>query len=619
VVHQVGVGVLGPVFRGYDPEQDRAVAIKAFPLDVTPERARELAADLERLQALGFDHPAVIAPLAAGAEGATAYLVQEYFVAESADVALKQYGPAPVPDATRLVGQLAGALDAAAEVGVHHGALHPRDILVAPHEVRLTGLGVSEALERVGVRVPVRRPYSAPERASGGPASAAADLFSLACVAFELVTGRRPAQSGDVVTADTSTIQAADAVALGEVFARALSPRAEDRYPSALAFAAALKHALTGEPLAAGAESGRARPRRAARSAPRAASAAPPAALPADLLLAEPLRSEPQYDVSDALLRQEAQSAAAAPEPLSDLPSSPAPGSTPLPAFLESYALADTEPAPLRPAAADSAPPATAPSRDAATEETVVQADIETVRQVPDREPVAEPLPLAADVREEKPVRASVPAPPPAQPVSAPRRGLVPLVAMLAAGIALGIPLGYLMAPSGQTAPPAATAPLPAPPAAAPPAAAPPPVPAAPAPATANAAPAPVPATPAPTPSAPPPATRTDTATPAPAARKPADVQAPAARKPPPPRPKTTAAFVGSLSVVSRPAGATVTLDGRIVGVTPLTLPEVAAGSHAVRLDLAGYLMWSASTQVVAGEQKKVNASLERRERRSGG
>src|SRR5512137_2231581 len=151
VVHQVGVGVLGPVFRGYDPEQDRAVAIKAFPLDVTPERARELADDLGRLRA--FDHPAVIAPLASGAEGATAYLVQEYFVAESADVALKQYGPAPVPDAMRLVGQLAGALDAAASAGVHHGALHPRDILVAPHEVRLTGLGVAAALERGGVRV----------------------------------------------------------------------------------------------------------------------------------------------------------------------------------------------------------------------------------------------------------------------------------------------------------------------------------------------------------------------------------------------------------------------------------------------------------------------------------
>jgi hypothetical protein len=59
-----------------------------------------------------------------------------------------------------------------------------------------------------------------------------------------------------------------------------------------------------------------------------------------------------------------------------------------------------------------------------------------------------------------------------------------------------------------------------------------------------------------------------------------------------------------------------VTLDGRVVGVTPLTLPEVAAGSHAVRLQLEGYRTWSVSARVVSGQVNKVNASLERRDRR---
>ena len=150
VVHQVGAGVLGPVFRAYDPETERTVALKSFPLDLTPEQANELAARLGRLATLDLGHPSLIVPVASGAEGSTAYLVEEYFVAESVDIALRQYGPAPVPDAVRLVGQLAGGLDFAAVAGVHHGALHPRDMLVAPHDVRLTGLGVAEALERVG-------------------------------------------------------------------------------------------------------------------------------------------------------------------------------------------------------------------------------------------------------------------------------------------------------------------------------------------------------------------------------------------------------------------------------------------------------------------------------------
>ncbi len=659
--------MLGPVFRAYDPEQDRAVAIKAFPLDITPERARELAADLGRLPALGFEHPAVIAPLAAGSEGATVYLVQEYFVAESADVALKQYGPAPVPDAMRLVGQLAGALDAAAAAGVHHGALHPRDILVAPHEVRVTGLGVAEALERAGVRAPVRRPYAAPERASGGQATAAADVFSLACVAFELVTGRRPAQSGDAVTADTAAIQAADAVALAEVFARALSPRADDRYPAAIAFAAALKHALTGEPLGAGAEPERPKPRRAGRSAQKAAAAeAPPALLPADLVLAGPLESEPSYDPAVALIRTDARPSEAVTEPFAELPSAPPPGATPLPSFLESYALAETQPAPLNATALDlpapepaaerlagldpvaldapAAEPA-APSAGHASDNTLADAEIQTAIDLPPPAHEAEPVPLrlealdigrdadtSADARDARPAAplfedfdlppardqapstAVVPLEPerppqPAPPASTPRRTLAPLMAMLIAGIALGFPAGYLMAPRSQPAPAASLAPV----------AKPGPQPTAAAPALAAPAQAVAPSVPAPTTRAAP-AKPTATAAPpapAPAARKPAEKKAAAAAtRTPPASSSTAAAFVGSLSISSRPAGATVILDGRAVGTTPLTLPEVAAGSHAVRLVLAGYRSWSVSAQVVTGQSKRVNASLERNERR---
>ena len=158
VVHQVGAGAYGPVFLATDPESGRQVAIKVFPLAITPEQAAGLAAAFEQLALSPLAHPSIVAPLAAGAEGSTVYLVEDYVLAESVDVAIRQYGPAPVPDALRLIGQLAGALDFAAVAGVHHGALHPRDVLVAPNDVRLTGIGVVEALGRVGVRVGPRGP-----------------------------------------------------------------------------------------------------------------------------------------------------------------------------------------------------------------------------------------------------------------------------------------------------------------------------------------------------------------------------------------------------------------------------------------------------------------------------
>jgi hypothetical protein len=72
------------------------------------------------------------------------------------------------------------------------------------------------------------------------------------------------------------------------------------------------------------------------------------------------------------------------------------------------------------------------------------------------------------------------------------------------------------------------------------------------------------------------------------------------------------ARFTGTLVVDSRPAGAKVFMDGQLVGATPMSLPSVAAGSHVIRLEHDGYRRWSSSARVVAGEQNRVTASLER-------
>ena len=51
----------------------------------------------------------------------------------------------------------------------------------------------------MGVRAPVRRPYSAPERIAGGEWGTPADVFSLAAIAYELLTGRRPSGTGEQI------------------------------------------------------------------------------------------------------------------------------------------------------------------------------------------------------------------------------------------------------------------------------------------------------------------------------------------------------------------------------------------------------------------------------------
>ena len=69
--------------------------------------------------------------------------------------------------------------------------------------------------------------------------------------------------------------------------------------------------------------------------------------------------------------------------------------------------------------------------------------------------------------------------------------------------------------------------------------------------------------------------------------------------------------FVGTVVVESRPVGAKVFVDGKGMGVTPVTIPDVRVGSHVVRLEMAGHRRWSKSIRVVAGERERVAASLE--------
>jgi hypothetical protein len=72
-----------------------------------------------------------------------------------------------------------------------------------------------------------------------------------------------------------------------------------------------------------------------------------------------------------------------------------------------------------------------------------------------------------------------------------------------------------------------------------------------------------------------------------------------------------SATFVGTVVVESRPVGAKVFLDGKGAGITPVTIPDVRAGSHVVRLEMTNYRRWSSSIRVVAGERERVAASLE--------
>jgi hypothetical protein len=191
------------------------------------------------------------APLATGIQGVVPYLVLDYVTAESLDVAIRDHGPAPAAEALRVATLLAGALDFAAVVHVMHGGLHPRDVLVSSDDVRVTGIGVVAALERAGVTPPARRPYAAPERLEGRDLDRRADIFSLAAIMYELLSGRRLAAFGAAAADALPEVAGTATAPLRAAFARALAEDPAARFATGLAFAEAFRKAVAGEETAA--------------------------------------------------------------------------------------------------------------------------------------------------------------------------------------------------------------------------------------------------------------------------------------------------------------------------------------------------------------------------------
>jgi serine/threonine protein kinase len=607
VLHQVGAGTLGPVFRAYEPDRDRLVAIKLFRLDLPPERVHQLVGEFEQLIEAGLDHPVIGAPLAAGIEGVTAYLAQDYVTADSLDIVIREGGPASVSDAMGVATRLAGALDFAADNRIVHGALHPRDVLLSSDDFRVTGLGVARALERVGVVPPVRRPYTAPERVGGGAWDRRADVFSLAAVMHELIWGRRLAGTGAQAAAGISETGGGDLLALRDVFVRALAEDMADRFPTATEFANALTSAFES------------RPQKVSRMVRRAPRSSEPR-LPLDNRDAEegsPIASEPtryqeietrepdqpaappKNDVIDADIvglartgRLEPFEPAGSAEPLklveplepSEHPESPtsvemgpgsflSPGPVSGPSSLSlvwPLVLAGVVGAALGFGAGYTVAIRDRPASGATVNESapdLASPATGTTVPSPAEEVVGRDLP---------PVGASGPVAPARVPTPAPPSPVAPLFAgrVLVRSTPSGARVFVDGHGGGET-----------------------------------------------------PTTVRDLARGTHQVRlvregyttveqrvvitaaQPSQTLTVAMAKTPPPAPAKTEA---PLVIESKPSGAAVFLDGRQVGTTPLTFPLVQIGTHSVRITLDGYRPWTSPVQVSATETNRVTASLER-------
>ena len=248
-MHQVGSGVLGPVYRarrsGRDLPGERPFALKVFQVDLTPEQTIVFGDALREMVDLALTHAAAVGPVGAGVADGVPYVACEYVEGGSLDVRMRPRAPLAAEAALPYIVQIAEALDAAHARGLVHGALHLRDVLITPDGARVGGFGIVAALDRVGHRCPLRPPYAAPEQIAGAEWGAAADRYALAAVACELLTGRRAAAGGGMAGNVERVLDAQAAPRVTALLDAALAPDPAGRPRSARRLADDLAGALS--------------------------------------------------------------------------------------------------------------------------------------------------------------------------------------------------------------------------------------------------------------------------------------------------------------------------------------------------------------------------------------
>ena len=263
VERELGRGGMATVYLADEPKHGRKVAIKVL----RPELAASLGAE-RFLQEIGIvarlAHPHVVPLIDSGEADGLLYYVSPFVAGGSLRDRLRAERRLPVADALRIAAEVARALDYAHRSGFVHRDVKPENVLFADGQAVLADFGIArlrcgageEPLTYEGLAVGTPE-YMSPEQAAGDrELGAESDVYSLACVLYEMLAGEPPLRGSSAretlarqVTAAPAPLRAVrpDApVAVERALARALAKDPRERFERATDFVQAL-HAPAAE------------------------------------------------------------------------------------------------------------------------------------------------------------------------------------------------------------------------------------------------------------------------------------------------------------------------------------------------------------------------------------
>jgi len=254
IVHHIGRGGMGAVYKAYHPALDRFVAIKVLPDDLAEEPTFLERFRLEATSVARLKHPNILSVFDFGDQAGMPYLVMELIEGGTLEDRLR--GPMELEEAIGFLRPVASALDYAHSKGVVHRDIKPSNILIhGDGTPALADFGLAKiadlALKLTETNLVIGTPeYMSPEQATGEGVGPGSDRYALAVVAYEMLTGRVPFRASTPVAVLVAHMQASVPMVHeleGELSAhleaalnKGLAKDPAERFPTAGQFVAAL-------------------------------------------------------------------------------------------------------------------------------------------------------------------------------------------------------------------------------------------------------------------------------------------------------------------------------------------------------------------------------------------
>jgi formylglycine-generating enzyme required for sulfatase activity/predicted Ser/Thr protein kinase len=211
LIERIGDGGMSTVYKAIDQrkvearanEPHVAVKILTVPADDFTHSVALLQSEAHKLQTL--PHPNIVRVIDCDRDGATVFMTMEYLNGESLKRKLSESNVAGMPakEAVRIVECLSNGLAFAHRNGIIHGDLKPGNVLITDRgEVKIIDFGIARLMKRTseaalgGGAQPTLKAltpsYASPEMLTNGEPDPRDDVYALACIAYELLTGQHP-------------------------------------------------------------------------------------------------------------------------------------------------------------------------------------------------------------------------------------------------------------------------------------------------------------------------------------------------------------------------------------------------------------------------------------------